>query len=202
MDEVTVGDLMVNTSLHRREAGQDAVKALIRSLMPGGGVPNGMQDTPRRVFDAFLEMLSGYLQDPAKILAVLFEDRPPDELILLRDVPFQSLCEHHLMIFSGKVHVAYLPSGAAVVGLSKLARLVECHARRFQIQERMTRDICDDLMEHLNPLGAAVIAKAEHQCMACRGIKKTGAAMVTSSLQGAFRTNAQLRAEFLSLLKI
>jgi GTP cyclohydrolase IA len=157
---------------------------------------SGIIETPRRVVDALLEMTAGYKEDPELILSKTFED-DCDEIIILRNIPFNSLCEHHLLPFSGSVDVGYLPG--KVVGLSKLARLVDCFARRLQMQERMTRQIADSIMQYLSAQGAAVVVRASHACMACRGVKKSGAEMVTSRMIGVFRDKPEARAEFLAL---
>jgi GTP cyclohydrolase I len=179
-----------------------AREAIRQMLLAMGEDPDreGLRDTPDRVIRSWSEIFAGYMQDPATILATTFEDvKGYDEMILLRDIPFHSNCEHHMLPFEGKAHVAYLPKDR-VVGLSKLARLVDCFARRLQIQERMTREIAHAMMEHLQPLGCGVVIEASHGCMVCRGVKKEGATMVTSTLEGDFRTPAT-RAEFMSLIK-
>jgi GTP cyclohydrolase I len=142
--------------------------------------------------------MAGLAEDPKLHLKTVFHERY-DEVVLLRDVEFHSLCEHHLLPFTGKAHVAYLPDGR-VVGLSKLARLVEGFARRPQVQERLTGQIADALMEELNPIGAACIIEATHTCMTIRGAKKPGSVMVTSALRGIFKENPASRAEILSLM--
>jgi len=162
---------------------------------------DSLKNTPTRWVKAIREMTSGYSLVPTEILSVSFEDYY-DEMVVLRGIRFSSLCEHHLLPFIGQATVGYLPSGGKVVGLSKLARLVECHARRLQIQERMTRDIASDLMaDPLNAAGAGVIVRAEHSCMACRGIRKEGAEMVTSSMMGAME-EAHVKSELLGLAGI
>jgi GTP cyclohydrolase I len=180
----------------------DAKEALRTILRAIGDDPDreGLQDTPARVIKSWTELFAGYHQDPAEILGTTFGDVDGyDELVLLKDIPFQSTCEHHMLPFIGKAHVAYLP-GERVVGLSKLARLVECFARRLQIQERLTREVAKAIMAHLQPAGCGVVIEAAHGCMACRGVKKEGATMVTSTLEGEFK-NPATRAEFLSLIK-
>src|SRR5256885_15488791 len=142
--------------------------------------------------------MAGLQEDPKRHLRTVFNERY-DEVVLLRDIEFHSLCEHHLLPFVGKAHVAYLPDGK-VVGLSKLARLVEGYARRPQVQERLTTQIADALMEELNPIGAAVVIEAVHTCMTIRGVKKHGSVMVTSELRGIFKENPASRAEILSLM--
>jgi len=158
----------------------------------------GLLKTPSRVARAYAELFSGMREDPRKHLQTIFHERY-DEVVLLRDINFHSMCEHHLMPFTGKVHVAYLPDGK-VVGLSKLARLVEGFAKRPQVQERLTTQIADALMEELKPQGAACVVEAVHTCMTLRGVRNPGSVMVTSALRGVFRDNAATRAEVLGLM--
>jgi len=158
----------------------------------------GLVRTPLRVARAYAELLAGLNEDPRVHLQTVFHERY-DEIVLLRDIEFHSLCEHHLLPFTGKAHVAYLPDGK-VVGLSKLARLVEGYARRPQVQERLTGQIADALMEALNPMGAACVIEATHTCMTIRGARKPGSMMVTSALRGIFKENPASRAEILSLM--
>ena len=158
----------------------------------------GLLKTPARVARAYAELMAGLQEDPKRHIKTVFvEDY--DEIVLLRDIEFHSLCEHHLLPFTGVAHVAYLPSGK-VVGLSKLARLVEGFARRPQVQERLTAQIADALMEELHPQGAACVIEATHTCMTLRGVKKHGSTMVTSALRGVFKDNPASRAEMLSLI--
>lgn len=172
--------------------------AVVRLLEYVGENParDGLLDTPKRVVKALTEMTEGYHVDISKLLEVRF-DVAFDEMIVVRDVPFTALCEHHVLPFTGYATVGYIPSGG-VVGLSKLARLVEAFARRLQVQERMTVEIADALVDNLNPIGAGVVVRAVHSCMTMRGIRKQ-AEMVTSNLRGAFLTEASARAEFLAL---
>lgn len=156
-------------------------------------------ETPRRVLKAMREMTAGRHENPKTILSTTFEKHNYDQMIVLRGVDFVSLCEHHLLPFTGRAVVAYLP-GERVVGLSKLARLVDCFARRLQIQERMTQQIADALSEHLSPRGAGVVIAASHSCMCARGVRKTGADMLTCSLTGALRDKPEARAELMSFL--
>lgn len=158
----------------------------------------GLLRTPNRVARAYGELISGLSEDPRVHLRTVFNERY-DEVVLLRDIEFHSLCEHHLLPFVGKAHVAYLPDGK-VVGLSKLARLVEGYARRPQVQERLTTQIADALMEELNPIGAACVIEATHTCMTIRGVQKPGSSMVTSALRGIFKDNPPSRHEILSLI--
>ena len=173
---------------------QEAVRLLLHHL---GEDPEreGLVDTPRRVLGALGELTAGYRADVGSLLAVTFQESY-DELIVVRRTPFWSLCEHHLLPFTGHATVGYLPRDG-IVGLSKLARLVEVFARRLQVQERMTAQIADALVEHVRPLAVGVIVEATHTCMAMRGVQRT-APMVTSCLRGLLRERADLRAEFLA----
>jgi len=175
-------------------------KAVREILLAVGENPDreGLLKTPNRVARAYAELMAGLPIDPREHLKTVFRERY-DEVVLLRDIEFHSLCEHHLLPFTGKAHVAYLPDGK-VVGLSKLARLVEGYARRPQVQERLTTQIADALMEELNPIGAACVIEATHTCMTIRGAKKHGSTMVTSALRGIFKENPSSRAEILSLM--
>lgn len=160
----------------------------------------GLKDTPNRVVRALREMTEGYREDPAQILSKSFGDEKEyDEIVILQGIPFHSMCEHHLLPFTGHADVGYLPG--KVCGLSKLARLVDCFARRLQMQERMTSQIADALMLHLQARGAAVVLRASHSCMVCRGARKSGATMITSVTRGAFRDDPKARQEFLDLCK-
>jgi GTP cyclohydrolase I len=174
--------------------------AIIRLLQHIGEDPNrdGLIDTPKRVVKSLSELTNGYDLDPAEILSTTF-DVTCDEMICVRKIPFSSLCEHHMLPFHGTATLAYIPApGGRVVGLSKLARLVDCFARRLQVQERMTSQIAEAIEEHLQPLGVGVIISASHTCMSMRGIAKPGE-MVTSKLIGALRTESAARAEFMGL---
>ena len=158
----------------------------------------GLKKTPDRVARMYAELLGGMHEDPKRHLRSVFTENY-DEIVLLRNVPFYSICEHHLMPFIGSAHVAYLPSGA-VLGVSKLARIVDCFARRLQTQERLTYQIADFIMNSLKPKGVAVVLKASHSCMTIRGIKKPGSVMVTSALRGIFRRDPKSRNEVMSLM--
>jgi len=161
----------------------------------------GLTETPRRVVDALLEMTNAP-GDPAQLLSVVFNDAgPTDQMITLTGIEFTSLCEHHLLAFTGTATVAYLPEDGRVVGLSKLARLVEHHARQPQVQERLTGAIAEDLTHHLAPRGVGVAIDATHTCMGLRGIRKPEATMRTTALRGAFLTNPDTRAEFLDSVR-
>lgn len=172
--------------------------AIVRLIEYIGEDParDGLRDTPDRVLRAWAELTSGYKQDPADLLGKTFEE-PHDQMIVLKDIEFVSTCEHHLMAFLGTATVAYIPG--KVVGISKLARLVDMYARRLQIQERMTNEIAQAVQEHLQPVGVGVIIKARHMCMGCRGVQKPAAEMITSCMLGALREQPEARAELLAL---
>ncbi|HEY2587351.1 MAG TPA: GTP cyclohydrolase I FolE [Tepidisphaeraceae bacterium] len=193
-DDEEVGSPAKNVDLPRIE------RAVREILIAIGENPDreGLARTPNRVARAYTELMSGLQINPRDHLKTVFHERY-QEVVLLRDIEFHSLCEHHLLPFTGRAHVAYLPDGK-VVGLSKLARLVEGYARRPQVQERLTTQIADALMEELNPIGAACVIEAVHTCMTIRGVKKHGSTMVTSELRGIFKENPASRAEILSLM--
>nr|WP_245888110.1 GTP cyclohydrolase I FolE [Geodermatophilus tzadiensis] len=160
----------------------------------------GLRDTPGRVARAYAETFAGLWQDPGEILATVF-DEDHDELVLVKDIPMYSTCEHHLVPFHGAAHVGYIPGeDGRVTGLSKIARLVDVYARRPQVQERMTRQIADAVDEHLKPRGVLVVIEAEHLCMGMRGIRKPGSITVTSAVRGIIRDNAATRAEAMGLV--
>lgn len=183
----------------RAIVGEEAIRKILL-LIGEDPYREGLANTPARVVRSWAELYAGYAQDPAEILSTVFEDGACDEMVILRDIPFQSMCEHHMLPFIGIAHVGYIPNGR-VVGLSKLARLVECYAKRLQIQEKMTAQIADAVEGHLKPYGTAVVIKAHHQCMSCRGVKKTGTTMITSAMRGVFRDDPSARAEFMSFTK-
>jgi len=158
----------------------------------------GLKRTPERVARMYVELLAGMREDPRTHLRRVFTE-DCDEIVLLRDIPFYSICEHHLMPFIGSAHVAYLPSGM-VLGVSKLARIVDCFARRLQTQERLAYQIADFIMHNLEPQGVAVVLEASHSCMTIRGAKKSGSVMVTSALRGTFKKDPRSRSEVLSLM--
>jgi GTP cyclohydrolase IA len=182
---------------------QARAEAAVRELLIAVGEdPDrpGLQDTPARVARAYAETFGGLHQDPLEVLATTF-DEDHDELVLIRDIPMYSTCEHHLVPFHGVAHVGYIPGeDGRVTGLSKLARLVDLYARRPQVQERMTRQIADAMVEGLKPRGVLVVIEAEHLCMAMRGIRKPGSRTVTSAVRGMFRDNPATRAEAMSLV--
>ncbi len=172
------------------------IEAAVREILAAIGedpARDGLKDTPSRVGRMYEEILGGHATDPGKHLETTFDENY-NEIVVLKDIPFYSMCEHHMMPFQGKAHLAYLPAGR-IVGLSKLARLVEGFARRLQVQERLTCQIADTLMTKLNPRGCAVLLEASHSCMTMRGIKKQGSMMVTSALRGHFVTNHAARDE-------
>jgi len=160
----------------------------------------GLLDTPARVVKAYTKFFEGYGMDPHEILGRVFEDDPHQEIVIVRNIQFYSHCEHHMVPFFGKAHIAYIPNGR-IVGISKLARLVECFARRLQVQERLTSQIADTLSGVLEPLGVMVVMEAEHMCMTSRGIEKPGTSTVTSAVRGVFRDKPEARAEALMLIK-
>jgi len=188
------------TNRPSREEAEEAVRVLLRWA---GEDPTreGLLDTPARVARAYEEYFGGYDVDPVALLARTFAETDGyDEIVLLRDIRFESFCEHHMAPIIGRAHVAYLPR-TRVVGISKLARVVDAYARRLQIQEKMTAQIANTLDEVLQPLGVAVVIEATHQCMTTRGVHRPGTSLVTSRMLGAFRTNATTRREFLAIIQ-
>jgi GTP cyclohydrolase IA len=190
--------------LKRREKpDRTEVEAAVRTLIRfAGDDPDreGLLDTPRRVVDSYLEFFSGYQADPVELLRRTFTETDGyDEMVLLRDIRFESHCEHHMAPIIGRAHVAYLPH-RRVVGISKLARIVDAYARRLQIQEKMTAQIANTINEILEPQGVAVVIEAVHQCMTTRGVHKSGVVMVTSRMLGAFRQDVATRREFLAMI--
>ncbi len=184
-----------------REQAEEAVRTLLRWA---GDDPTreGLLDTPKRVVKAYDEFFKGYETDPHEILSRTFKEvEGYDEMVVLRDINFNSHCEHHLVPFTGKIHVAYIP-GSKVVGISKLARLVDIYANRLQIQEKLTAQIAETLNDILQPRGVGVVVEATHMCMTMRGVRKHGTVMQTSKLLGLFRSDPRTRQEFFSLLKV
>ena len=183
-----------------RAAAEEAVRTLLRWA---GDDPEreGLIDTPKRVVDAYHDWFSGYKTDGAAYLRRTFEEVAGyDEMVVLKDIAFESHCEHHMAPIIGKAHIGYLPNNK-VVGISKLARVVDVYARRFQVQEKMTAEIAACIADVLKPRGVGVVVDASHQCMTTRGVHKTGVSMVTSTLLGAFRQDASTRNEFLSIVQ-
>jgi GTP cyclohydrolase I len=176
---------------------EKAVKEILLAVGEDVG-REGLKRTPIRVAKMYAELLAGMHDDPKQHLRSIFSE-DYDEIVLLRDIPFYSICEHHLMPFIGTAHVAYLPAGV-VLGVSKLARIVDCFAHQLQTQERLTGQIADFIMNNLKPRGVAVVLEASHSCMTIRGIKKPGSVMVTSALRGIFRRDPKSRSEIMSLM--
>ncbi len=160
----------------------------------------GLIDTPRRVAEMCQEIFAGLKKDPGKVLKVIHAEKH-DEMVLLKDIPFYSICEHHLLPVLGKIHIAYIPAGDRITGLSKLARVVDIISKRPQLQERMTKQIADNIMKILKPAGVGVIIEARHLCIEMRGIRKPEAKAVTSAVRGKFRQDVRTREEFLQLVK-
>ncbi len=182
---------------------REEAEAAVRTLLSWAGddpAREGLIDTPKRVAKAYADWFSGYAIDPDEYLARTFEEVAGyDELIVLRDIPFESHCEHHMAPIIGRAHVGYLPDGK-VVGISKLARVVDAYARRLQVQEKMTAQIADCIQRVLQPRGVGVVIEASHGCMTTRGVHKRGVAMVTSKMMGGFREDGRTRAEFLQFI--
>ena len=183
---------------------QPRIQAAVREILAAIGedpTRDGLQDTPARVARMYAEICAGLHQDPAKHLQTVFE-ADHDEMVMVRDIPLYSLCEHHLAPFLGKAHVAYIPnSDGRVIGLSKFARLVDGYARRPQVQERLTSQIADAMQDSLDPKGVMVVIEAEHLCMSMRGVKQAGSTTVTSAVRGLFRTNVATREEAMRFIQ-
>jgi GTP cyclohydrolase I len=187
---------------HRGPVDSDRIERAIREILEAVGEDpdrEGLVDTPSRIARMYAEIFAGIQEDPGAHLTVTFGEQH-DEMVILREIPFYSTCEHHLVPFHGIAHVGYVPNGR-VAGISKLARVVETLAKRPQLQERLTSQVADVLMNTLEPDGVAVVVEAEHLCMTMRGVKKAGARMVTSAVRGSFKRSAVTRAEFLSLVQ-
>ncbi len=182
-----------------RDEAEGAVKTLLEYL-EGDATREGLGRTPERVIDSFDEIFAGYNQDAAEVLDSTFNGEGYNGIVLLRDIEFHSTCEHHLQPFKGRAHVAYIPTDR-IVGISKLARIVDLHARRLQNQERITKGVADDLENNLNPLGAAVIIEAAHGCMQCRGVMKQNSIMTTSAMRGVFFEKSEARTELMQLIR-
>ena len=177
---------------------ENAVRDILEAV---GEDPNrpGLLETPRRVANMYEEMFSGLTEDPKQHLK-FFDEKSNDEMVIVRDIPFASMCEHHLLPFVGKAHIAYIPSENKIIGLSKIARIVDNFAKKPQVQERLTHDIADFLYKEMNAKGVAVIMEAEHMCMSIRGTKASGSKTQTSALRGVIRSDARTRSEALALL--
>ena len=182
-----------------KERIQNAVREILIAV---GEDPDreGLLETPKRVANMYEEIFAGLTEDPKQHIK-LFNEQSNDEMVIVKDIPFYSMCEHHLLPFFGKAHIGYIPSDNKIIGLSKLARIVDNFAKKPQVQERLTSDIADFLNDNLQPKGVAVIMEAEHMCMAMRGARAAGSKTQTSALRGIMRTDAKTRAEVLSLLK-
>ena len=182
-----------------KEKIENAVKEILIAV---GEDPNreGLLETPKRVANMYEEIFAGLTEDPKQHIK-LFDEQSNDEMVIVKNIPFYSMCEHHLLPFFGKAHIAYIPSDNKIIGLSKLARIVDNFAKKPQVQERLTSDVADFLNENLQPKGVAVIMEAEHMCMTMRGARAAGAKTQTSALRGIMRSDAKSRAEVLSLLK-
>lgn len=185
--------------IRNQQSVEDAIRLILRSI---GENPHreGLEATPNRVYRMYEEIFAGYNMKPKEILGTTFSEDDHQELVLVKGIPFYSHCEHHMVPFFGKAHIAYIPNGK-VVGLSKLVRLVYCFARRLQIQERLVSQIADTIEDVLHPIGVAVIIEAEHMCMSMRGVRSPGTTTVTSAVRGAFRDDEKARAEIMSLIK-
>jgi GTP cyclohydrolase I len=193
-----------DTAMHRtRLFDQERAEAAVRELLHAIGEDpdrDGLRETPARVARAYREMFAGLYTDPDSVLNTMF-DEDHDELVLVKEIPLYSTCEHHLVSFHGVAHVGYIPGNdGRVTGLSKIARLVDLYSKRPQVQERLTSQIADALVKKLNPRGVIVVVEAEHLCMAMRGVRKPGAITTTSAVRGLFKTNAASRAEALDLI--
>ncbi len=191
----------MSTTKPTREEAENAVRTLLS--WAGEDISReGLQDTPKRVVKAYADWFSGYAEDPADYLRRTFEEVADyDEMVVLRDIEFESHCEHHMAPIIGRAHVGYLPD-KRVVGISKLARVVDGFARRFQVQEKLTAQIAQCIQENLEPLGVAVVVDASHECMTTRGIHKRGVSMITSQMTGSFREDPRTRQEFLQYIGI
>ncbi|MHB8107202.1 MAG: GTP cyclohydrolase I FolE [Candidatus Cryosericum sp.] len=182
---------------------KERVQAAVRELLLAiGENPDreGLLRTPERVANMYAEVFSGLDQDPMQFLKLFYEPQQHEELVIVRDIPLYSVCEHHLLPFIGKADIAYIPKGSQIIGLSKFARIIDCFARRPQVQERLTAQVADFLYENLRPYGVAVVIEAEHLCMTMRGARAAGSKTQTSALRGTMRTDAKSRAEVMMLL--
>jgi GTP cyclohydrolase I len=189
--------------LRSRGVDLEKIERGVRLILEGVGEDlerPGLQNTPQRVADMFAELTAGMREDASEHVRPLPGDRH-DEMVIVKDIHFASVCEHHLAPFVGKCHIAYIPKEGRIVGLSKLARLVETFARRLQVQERLTSEIADTLFDGLKPLGVMIVMEAEHTCMTIRGVKKPGAITITSAIRGGFRKDPRTRAEAMALIR-
>jgi len=199
MENMEFDDNPDNEATAKSRINLDDVQAAIRQILQAVGEDperEGLKRTPERIARMYAELLSGYRVDPIELVNDALFDVKYDEMVIVRDIEFYSLCEHHMLPFIGRVHVAYIPDGK-VIGLSKIPRIVDLYARRLQVQERMTRQIADFIRDVLHPQGVAVVVEALHLCMSMRGVQKHNARLTTSAMHGAFRANAPTRQEFL-----
>ncbi|HVM71070.1 MAG TPA: GTP cyclohydrolase I FolE [Anaerolineales bacterium] len=199
MEQIEFDDNLVNEGLTSSKINAAEIQKAVSSILLAVGESperEGLKRTPERVARMYAELLSGYSADPVSIVNDAIFDVKYDEMVIVRDVEFYSLCEHHMLPFMGRVHVAYIPDGK-VLGLSKIPRIVDIFARRLQVQERMTRQIADLIRDLLHPQGVGVVVEALHLCMMMRGVQKHNARMTTSAMHGAFRANLATRQEFL-----
>lgn len=183
-------------------ADKERIKAAVREILIAIGEDpdrEGLRETPERVAKMYEDIFSGLLDNASKHLKI-FNEQNNDEMVIVRDIPLHSMCEHHLLPFIGRAHIAYIPSDGKVIGLSKLARITECYAKRPQLQERLTSQVADFLEKELNPQGVAVVIEAEHLCMTMRGVRAAGAVTQTSALRGIMKSDAKTRGEVMSLL--
>lgn len=182
---------------------KEKIKSAVRDILEAIGEDpdrEGLIDTPKRIANMYEEIFSGMGQDEGKHLEIFFEEDDHEELVLVKDIPFYSTCEHHLVPFFGKAHVGYIPRNGKLTGLSKLARVVDTVARRPQLQERLTSAIAEAMVDKLDPAGVIVVVEAEHMCMTMRGIKKPGSKTLTSAVRGIFKTDARSRSEAMTLI--
>ncbi len=191
------------TKNSKRKADLEKIAKGVKLILEGVGEDPkrvGLKETPHRVASMFSEILGGVRENPSRHLRVI-QGEKHDEMVLIKNIPLYSMCEHHLLPFAGIAHIAYIPKGGRIVGLSKIARVVDNLSRRLQVQERLTKQIADLIMEHLKPLGVMVVIEAEHMCMSMRGAKKPKSLTVTSALRGSFRTHSATRSEAMTLIR-
>ncbi len=187
----------------QKKIDQKRIEAAVQELLLAVGEDperEGLKETPQRVARMYAEIFSGLHDDPVRHLKIFNEPQQHNELVIVRDIPLYSVCEHHLLPFIGVAHIAYIPQHGRIIGLSKFARIVDCFARRPQVQERLTAQIADFLQEHLQPYGVAVVIEAEHLCMTMRGARAAGSRTQTSALRGSMRSDAKSRSEVMALL--
>jgi GTP cyclohydrolase I len=199
MEYIDFDDNAIDGSVDKSKIDINEVQSAVRRILLAIGENpdrDGLVHTPERIARMYVELLSGYQMDPVKVVNEALFDVKYDEMVIVRDIEFYSLCEHHMLPFLGRVHVAYIPDGK-VLGLSKIPRIVDLYARRLQVQERMTRQIADFIRDLLHPQGVAVVVEALHLCMSMRGVQKHNARLTTSAMHGAFRANLATRQEFL-----